>query len=91
MDSSKRHTTTEISGYVRFPEVHNIEVKKVGKAAACESIKAILMQRRDHSGRLRRMWISSRGQQPTAEEQMLVWPSVISAMKKAISWDGKGN
>ena len=81
MDSFKKTYDHRDKWYARFPELHNIEVKKVGKTAACQSIKAILMQYRDHSGRLRRVWISFHGQQPTAEEQMLVWPSTTGAMR----------
>ena len=66
-------------------------VKEVGKTAARGSIKAILMQRHDHSGRLPRVWISFHGQQPTAEEQKLVWPSITGTMRKAVLWDRKEN
>lgn len=58
----------------RFPQVHDIEVKHIGKNARWKSVKAVLTQQRDKSLRQRQVWISFSGCELTTEELALKWP-----------------
>ena len=52
----------------RSPEVHDIKVKQKGKTAYWESFRTILTLHRDKHKRIRRVWATFSGCEPTKEE-----------------------
>ena len=57
-----------------YPKVRYIEVKKKGKNADWEDVKAIVMLHRDKRGRARRVWTPFSGDRITKKDLAVEWP-----------------
>ena len=69
------HQTRRLSRWADdYPHVHDIQVRKKGKNAAWEDIKAVFTLHRDKRGRVRRVWTPFSGDGTRKKDLAVEWP-----------------